>query len=226
MASFWEVQRVLAVGDLLDDMMTYVSQPDGLGRQPAVIVAHEGLGLTENMQSVADQLAASGYFAVVPALFHREGNTEGVRGSNPVFSPEDPGELNRAVVASMRDENIILDINNTIQWLQRHPRVLGDRIGILGFCMGGRVAYLAAAACPGLSAASVFYGNPTTAYGDTPAPITRTADIQCPVLGSYGELGTSPNMEELRKTEAELQKHGKVHDIKVYPGVGQRLICS
>ncbi len=222
MASFWEVQKVPGSGDLLDDMMTYVSQPGGLGRHPAVIVAHEGLGLTENMQSVADRSAVSGYFAVAPALFHREGTTEGVRGSNPVFSPEDPAGLHRAVVANMRDENIILDINTTIQWLQRHPRVLGDRIGILGFCMGGRVAYLTAAACPGLSAASVFYGNPNTAYGDTPPPITRTASIQCPVLGSYGEDGRSPNMDQLQTIEAELRKHGVVHDFKVYPKVGQR----
>ena len=108
MASFWEVQRVPAVGDLLDDMMTYVSQPDGLGRQPAVIVAHEGLGLTEKPAVRGGPAGRLGLFRRRSRSFPQgRYHAEGVRGSNPVFSLEDPGELHRAVVANMRDENLI-----------------------------------------------------------------------------------------------------------------------
>ena len=225
MASFWEVLRVQSDGDLLDDMMTYVSQPGETGRRSAVIVAHEALGVSRHTQEVADRLAGAGYFAVVPTLYHREGTSEGVRGTNPVFSLEDV-EPRRRAKGNLRDDNIIRDINTTMDWLRRHPRVLGDRIGIVGFCMGGRVAYLAAAACPGLSAASAFYaGDLMMPFGQGISPFELTANIQCPLMGNFGELDDNPTVDEVRQIEAALQEHGKIYDFKMYPGVGARF-CS
>ena len=226
MASFWEVQRVPSGGDLLDDMITYVSQPDVPERQPAVIIAHEGLGITNYMRGVADRWASAGYFVVIPALYHREGTTEGIRGTNPVFDLEDV-EGRRTARENLSDDRTILDINTTIEWLKRHPRVAGDKIGIVGFCGGGRVAYLSAAACPGLSVASSFYpGNIMVPYGtERPSPFDITPDIQCPIMVNFGELDDNPTVEDIRKFEAELQKYGKITDFKMYPGVGSRF-CS
>ena len=236
MASFWEVQRVPSGGDYLDDMITYVSQPNVPGRQPAVIVIQEVFGVNDNVQAITDSLASEGYFAVAPALFHREGTTEGIRGINPVYSyagvagtPSDPPaeEARNRAVGNWRDEEIILDINTTIDWLKRHPRVTGDKIGIVGFCAGGRITYLAAAACPGLSAASVFYGGRILVpWGDGPTPFDRTANIQCPIMGNFGELDQNPPVDEVRKIEAELQKYGKAHDFKIYPGAGHGFQCD
>jgi len=236
MPSFWEIQRVASPGDLLDDMATYVSMPNEPGTKPAVIVIQEVFGVSGHIQNVADRFAKAGYFAVAPAIFHRENTTEGVRGTNPMFSyaglpgappnPEDEEARGKAV-GNWKDEEIILDINTTISWLQNHPRVLGDRIGIVGFCAGGRITYLAASACPGLGAAVNFYGGGVMrALGNGPSPFDRAASIMCPVMGNFGELDQNPTPDEVRQMEAELKKHGKTHDFKIYPGAGHGFLCD
>ena len=236
MASFWEVLRLPAPGDLLDDMNTYVSQPSEPGRRPAVIVIQEIFGVNSNIQAITDRFAAAGYFAVAPALFHREGTTEGIRGTNPVYSyagvagvPADPEaqEVRAKAIGNWTDDNQILDVNSTIEWLKRHPRVIGDRIGIVGFCAGGRITYLAAAACPGLSAAVNFYGGGTMrTSGDGPTVFERIPNIQCPVMGNFGDVDQNPTVEDVAKIEAELQKHGKTYDFKMYPGADHGFMCN
>jgi carboxymethylenebutenolidase len=230
MPSFWEIQRVESSGDLLDDMNTYVSLPNEPGRRPAVIVIQEVFGVNKHIQAVADRVAAAGYFAVAPALFHREGTTEEIRGTNPVYAyGQDAPDLEtrQRAVANFRDENIILDINTTMDWLRSHPRVLGDRIGIVGFCAGGRITYLAAAACPGLAAAVNFYGgNTMRQWGGGPTPFDRTSRIQCPVMGNFGELDQNPTAEDVKKIEAEFRKYSKTCDFKIYPGAGHGFLCD
>ncbi len=237
MASYWEIQRVPTTGDLEDDMATYVSQPSVSGKVPAVIVVQEVFGVNSHIQSVADRLAAAGYFAVAPALFHREGTTEGIRGTNPFYTyagiagvPDDPPERERRTraIQNWRDENIILDLNTTIEWLKRHPRVIGDKIGIVGFCAGGRITYMAAAACPGLSCAVDFYGgNKLVALGGGPTtPFARTAQVRCPVMGNYGALDQNPTVDQVQQLEAELKRHNKVYDFKMYPGAGHGFLCD
>ena len=230
MASFWEVLRVPSEGDLLDDMATYVSQPNVPGRAPAVIVVQEVFGVNGNIQAITNSLGAGGFFAVAPAMFHREDTTEGIRGTNPVYgygadAPDVDARM--AAVGNWKDDEIILDINTTLDWLKHHPRVQGDRIGIVGFCAGGRITYLAASACPGLSAAVVFYGgNTMRALGGGPSPFERTAGIRCPVMGNFGELDQNPSAQDLQTIEAELKKRGKTYDFKVYPGAGHGFYCD
>ena len=194
MPSYWEVQRVpSAAGDVLEDMQTYVSQPSLPGRLPAVIVCQEGFGVTRHIQGVADRFAAEGYFAVAPALFHREGVSEAVPGTNPAYGFDEMDAVMRAM-GNLRDDNVILDINTTIRWLQNHPRVQGDRIGITGFCMGGRVTYLAATACPGLAAASVYYGGSILGtWGAGPSPLDRRRRHPVPHNGQLRRPGPEPH---------------------------------
>ena len=235
MSSYWETLRVPA-GDLLDDMMTYVAQPDQPGKTPAVIVVQEIFGINSNIRSITDRFAEAGFFAVAPAIFHREGTSEGVRGTNPVYSyagiagvPEDPPaqEVRAAAIGNLRDENIILDINTTIEWLNKHPRVDSGKIGIVGFCAGGRITYMAAAACPGIGAAVDYYGgNCFKALGDGPTPFERTASIQCPIMGNFGDKDANPTVDDVAKLEAEVKKHGKTYDFKMYPGADHGFLCD
>ena len=228
MASFWEVQRVETIPGVLDDMITYTSQPNVPGKHPAVIVIMEAFGINKHIQNVCDRLMAEGYFAVAPALFHREDTNEEFRGSNPIFGygTEDADARSKAM-GNLTDDQIILDVNVTISWLQSHTQVQGDKIGIVGFCVGGRITYLAAAACPGLSAASVYYGgNLWKPFGGGLTPFDRTRGIACPVLGNFGELDQNPTVDEVHKLEAELQKFGKTHDFKIYPGAGHGFNCE
>lgn len=227
MASFWEILRVES-DELLDDMHTYVSQPDAPGRRPAVIVIQEIFGVSPHIQSIADRFAKAGYFAVAPAMFHRAGTNEEIRGTNPVFGygQEDVDARNEAREA-VTDETLILDINTTIEWLKSNPRVDADNIGIVGFCFGGRVAYLAASACPGLRAASAFYGgNIMRALGPGLSPFERTTDVQCPVMGSFGAEDQNPTVDDVGRIEAELKRSGKTYEFKVYPGAGHGFYCD
>lgn len=229
MPSFWEILRVQSSGDLLDDMSTYTSLPSEPGTLPAVIVVQEVFGVNKHIQAVADRFAEAGYFAVAPALFHREGTTEEVRGTNPVFSYGDASdvEVRGKAVSNLRDENIILDINTIVEWLRRHPRVSADRIGIVGFCAGGRITYLAAAACPGIGAAVVFYGgNTMKPWGDGPTPFQRISSVGCPVMGNFGDRDPNPAVDDVGKIESELKKHGKIYDFKMYRGAGHGFFCE
>ncbi len=227
MASFWEILRMESEGQL-DDMHTYVSQPDAPGARPAVIVVQEIFGVSSHIQGIADRFASEGYFAVAPAMFHRYNTSEAVRGTNPTFGygEEDVPERNKAR-EQVTNDYIVQDINITIDWLQRHPRVDSENIGIVGFCFGGYVVYLAASSCLGIKAGSMFYGgNIMRARGDGPSAFERTANIACPVMGNFGEEDQNPSPEDVSKIEAELKKHGKVHDFKTYGGAGHGFYCD
>jgi carboxymethylenebutenolidase len=92
-------------------------------------------------------------------------------------------------------------------------------LGIIGFCMGGRVSYLMAAVNPHLKAAVAYYGgNTMVPWGEGPAPFDRTAEIHCPLLAFFGEEDTNPSPADMRKLDAELTRHGKVHEFRAYAG--------
>ena len=235
MPAFWETLKTESPGDLPGEMMTYVSCPETPGRHPAVIVIQEAIGVNSYIQAEADRLAAAGYFAVAPALYHREDTNEEVRGTNPVFGygPEETDERIR-VMGHLTDDNVISDINATIGWLRSEPRVLGDRIGIVGFCLGGRLVYLGAAGCPGLSAASIFYApglhpsfgsNMMGPLGEGPSPFERTESIQCPILANLGALNLNVPVANMLKIETKLQRLGKTCDFKVYAGAEHSFYC-
>ena len=188
------------------EMWAYLSIPDAPGAHPGVIVIQHGSGVDDFTQDIARRLSDAGYAAIAPSLYHRE---------DPIA--DDPsGRFGR-----LRDSNIIKDVNAAFERLRRHPSVRGDRIGITGFCLGGRVTYLMAGSNPLLSAAAVFYGgNTMVPWGDGPVPFVRTPNINCPVIGFFGEDDANPSPEDVKKIDAELTKHGKPHEFHSYAGTG------
>jgi carboxymethylenebutenolidase len=118
----------------------------------------------------------------------------------------------------LTDSNVVRDINATVAFLKSHNQVDGRRIGIVGFCMGGRVVYLMAAVNPDIKAGIMYYGSdPFSPWGDGPAPFALTKDIHCPIMGHFGEDDVNPSPADMRKLDAELTKHGKVHEFHSYP---------
>jgi carboxymethylenebutenolidase len=191
-------------------MWAYLSLPDSPGPHPAVIVAQHGAGagVDDWVQDMTRRLAAADYVAVAPHLFHRE---------DPAAVSDPP--MSR--IGRLRDEHILNDINATMALLRRHPAVRGDRIGITGFCMGGRVTYLLAAANPLIKAAGVFYGgNILVPWGTPPTPFERTSHISCPVIGFFGDDDANPTPADVAQIAAELTRHGKVHRFYSYPDTG------
>ncbi len=234
MPSFWENIRMpdldresganIAEGG---DMSAYVSFPvPSAGTSlPAVIVVQEAFGVNQHIQRVADQFAAAGYVAVAPALFHRN-----ERNPNPTlgYTPDDFDAAVNTYMPELTGQGIIEDINGAIDYLQRtYPRTRGQKIGIVGYCMGGRVVYLAASACSGLSAGVVYYGGAILApYSDGVTPVDGTANINIPLMGNFGETDGNPTPDDVSNIEAALSAAGKSHDFKMYPGAGHGFNCS
>jgi len=200
MASSWETIQVDG-----SDMRIYVSAPEGAGPFPAVVVIQHQGGVDTFVQEMTDRLASAGYVGAAPDLYHRDGP-----------GCQDDGPTRRA---RLRDVNIINDVNATVDFLRGHRAVDGHRLGIVGFCMGGRVAYLMAATNPHFKAAVDYYGgNIFVPWGDGPAPFARTAEIHCPLLGLFGEKDANPSPADMRRLDAELTRLGKIHEFYAYPG--------
>jgi carboxymethylenebutenolidase len=202
MPSFWEKLQVDG-----QDLPVYASVPAGAGPFPAVVVAHPASGVAEFTRSIADRLAEAGFAAAAPDLFHRvtEAMTAGGTARN----------------AFLKDAEIVADIGATVDWLRGHPAVQGDRIGITGFCMGGRVAWLAAASNPHFKAVVPYYPGNLWVGRDAPqSPFQLTGNINCPLLTHCGEVDENPSQEDMRKLDDELTRLGKPHQLYTYPKAG------
>ena len=162
MASSWESVAVDGRG-----MDLYVSLPSGSGPFPAVVVSQHGGGVDQFIRDMADRLAAEGYAAAAPNLFHRITDDMLTDGSRRIQHLSDP--------------DIVADIDATVEFLRNHAAVSGERIGIIGFCMGGRVAWLAALCqppfqCSGPLLCRQYYGvlgqgNPDPLRADARHPV-------------------------------------------------------
>ena len=202
MASRWDT---IDSGD--GAMRCYVSVPPGPGPGPAVIVIQHAGGVDEFVRSMSDRLAEAGFVAVAPDLYHRDDQNS---------SDDAMTRMGR-----LRDTRITRDVNAAAEHAAGLPEVQRDRIGITGFCMGGRVTYLMAGANPTFKAAVVFYGgNIMVPWGEGSAPFEMSDQIVCPVLGLFGEDDPNPNPADVAKIDAELTRLGVVHEFHSYAGAG------
>jgi carboxymethylenebutenolidase len=189
-------------------MRLHVSVPQGTGPFPAVVVAQHQGGVDEFIQSMTKRLAGGGYVAAAPDLYHRDG-------------PECADDA-RTRSMRLRDRNVIADTNAAVSFLQKHSAVAPEQLGVIGFCMGGRIAYLTAATTPEFKAAVAYYGgNIFRAWGrDTPSPFEHTAEIHCSLLGHFGADDNNPSPEDMQKLDAELSKFNKPHEFYSYENAG------
>ena len=229
MPSFWENLRFGGEREIDDlhgyqgqDMVTYVSHPlPTAGNSfPAIIVVQEAFGVTRHIEKVCDRFAQEGYVAVAPALFHREH-------PNPKLGYDEMPAVQR-YMGALRDDELVEDLDVTIKYLQEtYGRTRGQKIGIVGYCVGGRITYLAATSCPELSAASVYYpGRVLVPFGDGPAPIDLTSQIKIPVMGNFGEQDSNPSPDDVGQLEAKLKDAGVTYDFKSYAGAGHGFNCD
>lgn len=196
-------------------MELYVARPkDPPGG--GVVVVQDAFGVTDHIASIADRLAAAGYLAVVPHLFHRTGDPVIPYGDFDAVSPH-----MRALTA----DGLATDVDAALDFL-RGEGLADARLGIVGFCMGGAVAF-ATAARLGLGAAATFYGGGIREgrFGQPPlaelAPGLRTAWI-----GFYGDADQripTDQVEELRAAAADALVATELH---LYPGAGHGFNCD
>src|SRR5262245_16625693 len=193
-------------------MRVYLDVPPGAAASPVpgVVVIQHGPGLDRFIEDRVEDLARHGYLAVAPDLYHRQ--------------PDDGADM-MARIGRLRDREILTDVDATITHLRRQPERVGD-LAVLGFCMGGRVTFMLAAARPAAwRAAGVFYGgsimNP---WGEGPAPFDLTRDITSPMIGFFGADDTNPSPEDVKKIDAELTRLGKAHEFHMYDGAGHAFL--
>ena len=192
-------------------MPAQLAQPKTGAALPGVIVVQEAFGLNEHIKGVARRLAAEGYVTLAPDLFHRggPGRTAGY------------DDLPKALtmMSGLTDGGIIDDIAAAVTTLEGQRAVRADRIGITGFCMGGRVSYLAACALPGkIRAAVPFYGGGI--------PVDRTVGLEAPVLAFFGEDDPYIPLEQVKALEAEAARCGKSLEVHVYPNAPHGFFCD
>jgi carboxymethylenebutenolidase len=189
------------------EMRCYVSLPAGAGPHPAVIVIQHAGGVDEFVRSMTDRLAEAGYAGIAPDLYHRE---EPGTGDDPLTR-----------MSRLRDRRIVPDLQAAVDHAQSLSEVDGDRIGITGFCMGGRVTYLMCASDERFKAGVVFYGgNIMVSGGEGEAPFELSERIGAPILGLFGEDDPNPNPADVAKIDAELSQLGKEHEFHSYKGAG------
>jgi carboxymethylenebutenolidase len=187
----------------------YAARPQGAGPFPIVLVNEEIFGVHEYIKDVCRRLAKVGYFAVAPEIYARAGDLSKITDVQVIL---------RDVVAKTPDAQVMSDLDSTAAWA---GSVRGDerRLGVTGFCRGGRNTWLYAEHKPNLKAAVAWYGPlaGSTSPIQPQTPIELIAQLKCPLLGLYGGQDSSIPLEQVREAEQRARTAGKTVEIVVYP---------
>jgi carboxymethylenebutenolidase len=175
----------------------FLARPKDAGNYPGVIVIHEIWGLVDHIKDVSKRLASEGYVALAVDLF------EGETASDL--------EAARSFREKFTEEKILKDLRGGFDYLRTLPFVKANRIGDIGFCMGGGVSLLFACRNKDLAAAVVFYCR-------NPSPIEQVKNINCPILCNYAGADMAMKESDINLLKETLTRYGKVFDVKVYPG--------
>lgn len=194
----------------------YVSRPDDDAKHPAILVIQEIWGVNDHFQELTRRLAAEGYVAGAPELFHR---------FEPKILPYSEAQAGMALRNQLTDDMVTEDCNATIKLLNGLSQVQRGRVGIVGFCFGGRTTYLMATRSSEIKAAASFYGG-GIARDDPSAPVNATANITAPIILFFGEQDQSIPMEQVERIRQELSKHGKQFEMHTYADAGHGFVSD
>src|ERR1700675_3037838 len=192
------------------EMPGYFAKPDGASNPPVVLVAMEIFGLHEYIKDVTRRLAKLGAFAVAPDYYFRRGTDLTKITDIPQLLP---------IVNSKPDAELLSDLDSTVAWAKSQG---GDtsKLGIIGFCRGGRTVWEYAAHNSGLAAAVSFYrplvDPPNPLWPKSPTQLAP--DMKAPVLGLYGEADTGIPVAAVEALKAALAAAKKPAEFKIYPG--------
>ena len=199
-----------------DEIDAYYARPAGAGPFPGVVVLQHIHGVDEWIMETCRRLAHRGYAAMAPNLYARIGSL----GSGPV---EDLAARLRSK-GGLNDGIVMGDVQACVDYLHSRPEATG-RVGVIGFCMGGRFSYLAACRVNGLNAAvDCWGGNVAPLPGQPgppgPAPVDLTPQIAAPLLGIFGNDDSNPDPQQVDRTEAALKAANKAYEFRRYDGAG------
>jgi carboxymethylenebutenolidase len=198
-----------------DQGEAYYARPTRAGKFPGMVVIHHMPGWDEWTTEVARKFAHHGYAAIAPHLYFR-------------FGPGSPDDLAARArpAGGASDEEVVGDVAGAMAFLRAQPNSNG-KVGVIGFCSGGRHAYLAGCRIPDLDAVVDCWGgrviadNPDDINEKRPvAPIDLTDKLKAPLLGLFGNDDKSPSPDQVDRHEALLKKLGKNYEFHRYDGAG------
>ena len=199
------------------EIPAYRAMPAAGGPFPVVLVTQEIWGVHEHIKDVCRRLAKLGYLAVAPELYAREGGTS-------KFPPGDIASI-FSVVTKVSDAQVMGDLDATAAWAKKSGKGDTSKLGITGFCWGGRIVWLYAAHNKDLKAGVAWYGHVKDGKDDNHKkdelhpkyPIDLVADLKAPVLGLYGAADKSIPVESVEEMREAIKREKMTAEIKVYP---------
>jgi carboxymethylenebutenolidase len=192
------------------EIAAYRALPKTPGTFPVIIVVQEIFGVHEHIRDLCRRLAKEGYFAIAPELYVRQGSVAGM---------SDVKEIISKVVSKVPDTQVMTDLDATVAYVKGTGRADTARLGITGFCWGGRIVWLYAAHSSALKAGVAWYGK---LVGDTTNntprhPVDIASELKAPVLGLYGGADQGIPNETVDRMRSACNAAGKSCEIVVYP---------
>jgi carboxymethylenebutenolidase len=192
------------------EIPAYRALPETGGPFPVILVVQEIFGVHEHIKDICRRLAKLGYLAVAPELYARQGDVSKITNFQEIFSK---------VVSKVPDKQVMSDLDAAVAWAKATGKGDVAKLGITGFCWGGRIVWLYSAHNPNLKAGVAWYGR---LVGDPDElhpkhPIDLVSDIHAPILGLYGEADQGIPVASVEKMRAALNGAGKTAEIVLYP---------
>ena len=192
------------------EIPAYRAMPAKGGPFTTVVVIQEIFGVHEHIKDICRRLAKTGYFAVAPALYARQGD---------VSKLSDVQEIMKTVVSKVPDEQVASDLDATVAWAHKQKQANTRKLGVTGFCWGGRQTWLYAIHNPHVKAAVAWYG-PVAGTTDPLHPkrvLDLLPDLKVPVLGLYGAADQGIAVADVEKLRDEAKRLHKKVEIVIYP---------
>ena len=202
-----------------DPLPAYVARPSEGGPHPGLLMVHGIHGYEEHLKDMARRYAALGYAAIVPALYSRDGFLTVVE--------EADLELARNALAARPNAQTVGDLRGGLDFLRGSPHV-SNRIGLVGFCSGGRLGLVFASSGAQVDVFVNFYSNglfQPTAVNPRP-PGELAAGLSCPMLGLFGDEDANPSPDDVARLRGALEQAGKTFEFVSYKGAGHAFMSD
>jgi len=190
----------------------YRAQPEGKSNLPVILVISEIFGVHEHIADVARRFAKQGYLALAPELFVRQGDAGKIA---------DIATLMKDIISKTPDAQVMGDLDACVAWAAKNGGNV-DRLGITGFCWGGRITWMYSSHNPNVKAGVAWYGRlQGDATANTPKhPVDIAPTLSVPVLGLYGAKDTGIPLDTVENMKAALAKGSSKSEFVVYPDAG------
>lgn len=193
------------------EIPAYRAMPAGRSNLPIVLVVQEIFGVHEHIKDICRRFAKVGYLAVAPDLYVRQGRVDNLPNIQDILK----------VVGQVPDAQVLDDLDSAYKWASANGGN-GSKLGVTGFCWGGRIVWLYTAHQKAVKAGVAWYGTLAARPNADPklqpkTPIDVAADLNAPVLGLYGEADQGIPLDTVEKMRAALKAANKPSEIVVYP---------